>query len=223
MPGPLDAADARKAVAAMMDQRVDQRAGPVAGAGMDDEPGRLVDDDELVVLVEDVERDRLALRLAGPPAPAWRARPYRPRRPCGLVSAARLPPTLTAPCLISACTRLRETSPPRAAASHWSSRSPAASAATSALSIRRALRYQGRSSISDRKSTFGQPALDDEIEEKPLDPAVETRAEKTRSLRRDQSRPALRRPYGGGRGDCLQVAHGSAGPAPADWHPADGG
>ena len=60
---PPDAADAGQAVAAMMDQRVDQRAGPVAGAGMDDQPGRLVDDDDLGVLVENIERDRLALRL----------------------------------------------------------------------------------------------------------------------------------------------------------------
>ena len=37
----------------------------VAGAGMDDQPGRLVDDDELGILVEDVERDVLALRLGG--------------------------------------------------------------------------------------------------------------------------------------------------------------
>ena len=63
MPGRLHAADAGQAVAAMVDQRVDQRAGPVAGAGMDDKAGRLVDDDQLGVLVEDVERDVLALRL----------------------------------------------------------------------------------------------------------------------------------------------------------------
>ncbi len=37
--GALDAANARQAVAAMMDQRVDQRAGPVAGARMHDEAG----------------------------------------------------------------------------------------------------------------------------------------------------------------------------------------
>ena len=35
--GPPLAADAGKAVAAMGDQRVDQRAGPVAGGGMHDE------------------------------------------------------------------------------------------------------------------------------------------------------------------------------------------
>ena len=40
---PLHAADARQAVAAMGDQRIDQRAGLVAGGGMHDEPGRLVE------------------------------------------------------------------------------------------------------------------------------------------------------------------------------------
>ena len=63
MPGRLTPPMPGQAVAAMMDQRVDQRAGPVAGAGMHDQPGRLVDDDQLVILVEDVERDVLALRL----------------------------------------------------------------------------------------------------------------------------------------------------------------
>ena len=47
----------------MGDQRVDQRAGPVAGGGMDHQPARLVDDDDRIVLVDDIERDRLRLRL----------------------------------------------------------------------------------------------------------------------------------------------------------------
>jgi hypothetical protein len=38
--GALDAADAGKACAAMVDQRVDQRTGPVAGARMNDEARR---------------------------------------------------------------------------------------------------------------------------------------------------------------------------------------
>ena len=50
----------------------------VAGGGMHDQPGRLVDDDELVVLVDDVERDVLALRL-GRLRPAAR-RPRLSRR-----------------------------------------------------------------------------------------------------------------------------------------------
>src|SRR5262252_4521388 len=37
----LDAADAGEAFAAVGDERIDQRAGPVAGGGMDDEPRRL--------------------------------------------------------------------------------------------------------------------------------------------------------------------------------------
>ena len=61
--GPLDAADARQAVAAMGDQRVDQRAGGVAGGRMHHQALRLVDHDERVVLVDDVERDRLGRRL----------------------------------------------------------------------------------------------------------------------------------------------------------------
>ena len=56
---PLDAADARQAVAAVGDERVDERAGGVPGGGMHDEVRRLVDDDEVAILVDDVERDRL--------------------------------------------------------------------------------------------------------------------------------------------------------------------
>ena len=59
---PADAADAGKAGAAMGDQRVDQRAGLVAGGRMHDQPLRLVDDDDVVVLIDDIERDILALR-----------------------------------------------------------------------------------------------------------------------------------------------------------------
>ena len=60
---PRHAADAREALAAMGDQRVDERAGRMAGAGMDHEPRRLVDDDERVVLVDHIERNGLAARL----------------------------------------------------------------------------------------------------------------------------------------------------------------
>ena len=51
--------------AAMGDQRVDQRAVGIARRRMHDEPRRLVDDDEVLVLVDDVERNILALRLGG--------------------------------------------------------------------------------------------------------------------------------------------------------------
>src|SRR5690606_15042537 len=49
-PRPTDAADAREGVAAMIDQRVDERAGPVAGARVDNEAGRLGDDDDVEIL-----------------------------------------------------------------------------------------------------------------------------------------------------------------------------
>ena len=67
---PLDAADAGQAVAAMGDQRVDQRALGVAGGRMHHQALRLVDDDERVVLVDDIERDRLARGLGRARAPA---------------------------------------------------------------------------------------------------------------------------------------------------------
>ena len=50
----------------MGDQRVDEGAVDIAGAWMHDEARWLVDDDDGIVLVDDVERDRLAL-------PAWRS------------------------------------------------------------------------------------------------------------------------------------------------------
>ena len=57
----LLAADAAQIVD-VMQQRVDQRAARVAGRRMHDHPGRLVDDDEVRVLVEDRQRQRLGLR-----------------------------------------------------------------------------------------------------------------------------------------------------------------
>ena len=50
---PLDAADAGQAVAAMGDQRIDQRAGGVAGGRMHHQALRLVDHDQRVVFVDD--------------------------------------------------------------------------------------------------------------------------------------------------------------------------
>ena len=58
---PLLAADAAQIVD-MMQQRVDQRAAGVAGRRMHDHSGRLVDDDEIAVLVDDRQRQRLRLR-----------------------------------------------------------------------------------------------------------------------------------------------------------------
>ena len=43
----------------MGDQRIHQRAGGVAGGGVDHQPARLVDDDDRIVLEHDVERDVL--------------------------------------------------------------------------------------------------------------------------------------------------------------------
>ena len=65
MPGRAHAADAGEAVAAMGEQRVDQRPVGIAGRRMDDEPRRLVDHDDVLVLVDDVERHRLRLGLVG--------------------------------------------------------------------------------------------------------------------------------------------------------------
>ena len=58
--------------AAMGDQRIDQRAVGIARRRMHHQPRRLVDDDEVLVLVDHVERNILALRAAParPAAPA---------------------------------------------------------------------------------------------------------------------------------------------------------
>ena len=58
--GPQLAADAAQ-VGDVMQQRVDQRARRVAGAGVHDHARRLVDDDDIRVLVQDLERRRLGL------------------------------------------------------------------------------------------------------------------------------------------------------------------
>ena len=55
--GPSDAADAGESLAAMKEQGVDQRAALGAAGRVDDEAGRLVDDDEVFVLEDDIERD----------------------------------------------------------------------------------------------------------------------------------------------------------------------
>ena len=55
----LDAADPGQAGAAMGDQGVNQRAGFVARGGMHHKPAGLVDDDDVVVLIDNIERDIL--------------------------------------------------------------------------------------------------------------------------------------------------------------------
>ena len=62
-PRPHHPADAGKARAAMRNEGIDQGSGLVPRRGMDDQAGRLVDDDEVVVLVDDVEGDRFRPRL----------------------------------------------------------------------------------------------------------------------------------------------------------------
>jgi hypothetical protein len=56
---PADAADAGKAVAAMGNQRIDQRSRMVAGGWMNDEASGLVDDDEIGILIGNGEAYRL--------------------------------------------------------------------------------------------------------------------------------------------------------------------
>src|SRR5262245_42670964 len=57
----LDTPDPRQAGAAVGDQRIDQSAGSVTRGWMDNQSFRLVNDDDCLVLVDDIERDRLAL------------------------------------------------------------------------------------------------------------------------------------------------------------------
>ena len=64
--GAAHAADAGQTGAAMGDQGVDQCSGLVARGGVHDKSLRLVDDDEVLVLVDDVERNGLAFRLGRP-------------------------------------------------------------------------------------------------------------------------------------------------------------
>ena len=61
----FDTVDAKQRAAAMGNQRIDERALPIAGRRMDDEIGRLVDDDDVGVFINDIERDRFALRYGG--------------------------------------------------------------------------------------------------------------------------------------------------------------
>jgi Family of unknown function (DUF6476) len=55
---PADAANAGKAIAAMGDQRVDEGSRVMAGGRMNDEARRLVDDDQVVVLIDDCQAHR---------------------------------------------------------------------------------------------------------------------------------------------------------------------
>ena len=61
---PAHAADARQAVSAMGKQRIDERTIGVASAWMHDEAGRLVDDNEGVILIDDRQGNSLRRRLS---------------------------------------------------------------------------------------------------------------------------------------------------------------
>jgi hypothetical protein len=62
---PLDAADPGQARAAMGQQRVDEGAVGIAGRGMDHEPRRLVEHQQVRVLIDDGEIHRLRQRRIG--------------------------------------------------------------------------------------------------------------------------------------------------------------
>ena len=59
---PERSADARQSLRAVRDQRVDERAVGIAGASVDDEPGGLVDDDQVFVFIDHGKRHRLRPR-----------------------------------------------------------------------------------------------------------------------------------------------------------------
>ena len=73
--GPAHAADTRKTFAAMSNQGIHERSGPIAGRRMHHEAARLVDNDNVVVLVDDRKRDVLGVRFGrfdlGPEDPRW--------------------------------------------------------------------------------------------------------------------------------------------------------
>ena len=66
-PGPGNSADSGQASAAMVEQGVDQCSVAVARGGMNDQPGRLVDHQQMLVFEEDGERDflRFVVRRLG--------------------------------------------------------------------------------------------------------------------------------------------------------------
>ena len=130
MPGRLTPPMPDSDGAAMGDQRIDQRAVGMAGRGMDDETRRLVDDDEMLVLEHDVERDVLAGDVGLVRRRRVERRPRRRRRVCARV-ARRPAVDAHAPASISAFSRVRENRPRGRRARKRSSRSPAASAPTS--------------------------------------------------------------------------------------------
>jgi hypothetical protein len=118
---------------AMMEQRIDQGAVEIARCRMDDQPGGLVDHDQMLVLEDDVERDilRLVVRRVGSGTAMLNSAP-----PGAFLAGSRARPSgpVTAPLEISALRRSRE-SAGSASASARSSRQPFAASEIRASSV----------------------------------------------------------------------------------------
>ena len=128
MPGPQLAADAAQ-ILDVVQQRVDERAAGCARRRVDDHPRRLVEHDDVRILVDDAERQRLRLRSGGGRARACRRRRSVRRGPRCWAAACGTGPC-TRPSLISRWTCDRDCSG-RSAVRKWSSRMPSCSGSTS--------------------------------------------------------------------------------------------
>ena len=150
---PLHPADARQRRAAMADQRIDQRAVGMARRGMDDEAGGLVDDDEVLVLEHDVERDVLAPRAAASSAPARRARSLAPASSLRAGSRAARRRRVTSPASISALSRVRDSESPPLGRAPGTGRAvrPHASAPTSNAALARRRHAASRARLRDAR------------------------------------------------------------------------
>ncbi len=152
-----------------------KRYRPVAGTGMDEQACRFVDDHEFAVLVEDDERNVLALRLGRFGLRQADRDAVAGRTFCLALSVAA-PLTLTAPASISALMRLRDRLPSSWPASQASSRPSASSPAISALKsppheVRKLPLFTAPCSTC-KKALHDQPNFDDD-DDKPLDPVME--------------------------------------------------
>lgn len=64
-PGAHDITNARQGWPAMGDESIDQGAGRIARCGMDHQARRLVDDNEMLILIDDIKRYVFGLRQGG--------------------------------------------------------------------------------------------------------------------------------------------------------------
>lgn len=64
-PGAIGAAAGRQSSGAVMEEGGGEGTGGPAGAGMNGDSGRFVQDDDIRILVQDVERDGLGLHMTG--------------------------------------------------------------------------------------------------------------------------------------------------------------